>query len=510
MKKKYLVAYCLIILSVGLLCGINSKSILTYTKPEVPSNEYSNNSKININEGLNFIKELQNFLLTLNSNMSVDKVKIAIAQKVYFLANTKDSKVTDYIASELLKSLNKDFKDTKSLLMSISSDLTNIIAKLKSGIDNLILDYDATVQITSSTAALNTEAGSNYSVKLNGYIYYAEGTSTKWVVLLHGYMMNGKLIAQSLAQMYLDQGYNVLAPDLRGFGKSKGSVAMGYLESLDTWDWLGYINNSNNKYIGNRKASKVIIHGVSLGGATTLQSWSQANFGRDLTTRNVIGVVDDCGYDSMTGIINGMTSSGLGSELLKTITGKDSLTEIVGKDNMRNILLNVIKVGIKENEFDLKQDVFYSGNLGTRKMSNVPLYIIHGTVDTTVPFSISKNIVSVKANQAGLLYKFWEVSNMPHAFIVVGVQKDSYQSNLANFITYAENRMNINNSNNNGSSNNNNSNNNSSNNNKTESKDEDKTSSSEKPEDKNEIKPNNNFVKKIVEDIKKALKKIFG
>ena len=57
--------------------------------------------------------------------------------------------------------------------------------------------------------------------------------------------MNGKLMAQALAKMYLNQGYNVLAPDLRGFGKSDGSVAMGYLESLDTWDWLTYINNSN-------------------------------------------------------------------------------------------------------------------------------------------------------------------------------------------------------------------------------------------------------------------------
>ena len=69
--------------------------------------------------------------------------------------------------------------------------------------------------------------------KKNGYIYYSKDKSTKWVILVHGYMMNGKLMANSLAEMYLNKGYNVIAPDLRGFGRSKGSVAMGYLESLD-------------------------------------------------------------------------------------------------------------------------------------------------------------------------------------------------------------------------------------------------------------------------------------
>jgi hypothetical protein len=69
MKKKYLIVYCLMILSVGFIWGINSKSILTYTKLQVSNSVKINNSKININEGLNFIKELQSFILTLNSNM---------------------------------------------------------------------------------------------------------------------------------------------------------------------------------------------------------------------------------------------------------------------------------------------------------------------------------------------------------------------------------------------------------------------------------------------------------
>lgn len=38
---------------------------------------------------------------------------------------------------------------------------------------------------------------------------------------------------------------------------------MGYLESLDVWDWLTYLNK-------NYDCEEIFVHGVSLGGATTV------------------------------------------------------------------------------------------------------------------------------------------------------------------------------------------------------------------------------------------------
>ena len=512
-KYKISSIFCLMVLCFGFFSGFSNSKIMTSFKTQTNNKveeekiveNLANNkniSSVDTQAGIKFIQEIISFIRTLNTNISVEEAKVLIAEKIYLVANSQDSAVVDYIAVNLLQELNKTYENTKSLVSSLITKLSSLISEVSNGLNGLILNYDKQVQIMSTTAALPTEAGSSYSAKLNGYIYYASGNSTKWVVLLHGYMMNGKLMAQALAKMYLNQGYNVLAPDLRGFGKSDGSVAMGYLESLDTWDWLTYINNSNSSGIGNRKASEVIIHGVSLGGATTLQTWTQVNFGRDLTTKNVIGLVDDCGYDSMTGIIKGMTSVDIGKELLKAITGKDNLYDIVGDNNVKNVLMNVIKVGIKANEFDLKQDSFYSGTLGSRKMSNVPLYIIHGTADTTVPFSISKNIVSVKAKQASLLYNFWEVPSMPHAFIIVGVQKDTYQANLASFIKYAENRVNTNN----------NDNKNETDKDKSEEKDKnnDKSSSNNKKDDKKETKQKKNFLEKIIEAIREFFEKLFG
>ena len=121
-------------------------------------------------------------------------------------------------------------------------------------------------------------------------------------------MMSGESMANAIGQVYLDYGYNILAPDLRGAGNSGGETGMGFLESLDIWDWLTYLNTNYN-------VDEVIVHGLSLGGATTLQLWSQKDQGRDLESQHVVGLIDDCGYTSMTGIIQGLLGTVEGIDL---------------------------------------------------------------------------------------------------------------------------------------------------------------------------------------------------
>ena len=115
-----------------------------------------------------------------------------------------------------------------------------------------------------------------------------------------------------LGEMYLEQGYNILAPDLRGAGNTSGSNGMGYLESLDVFDWLTYLNN---RYSNN--CSQILVHGVSLGGATTLFLSGLEVDGQTIKDKNVIGLVDDCGYTSMTGIIKDLLNTVGDSELAR-------------------------------------------------------------------------------------------------------------------------------------------------------------------------------------------------
>ena len=286
---------------------------------------------------------------------------------------------------------------------------------------------DETVNITAETAG--SVLGADQRVSLSGNIYYstlANGErSNKWAVVIHGFMMTGDLMANAVGQMYLDQGYNVLAPDLRGAGSSKGKTGMGYSESLDIWDWLTFLNT-------NYSVDEVIVHGISLGGATTLQLWSQKDQGRDLASQKVVGLVDDCGYTSMTGIIDGLLTLPDGIQELGELLNLPelpSLYDLIGYDNVKKFLISFVGVGLNEGNFDYYQDTFAAG----RVFSDVPILIIHGTDDTTVPYSNSVTVVN-EAKKRNLKTTFWSVEGQPHAFIVAGINKQQYRNQVINFV----------------------------------------------------------------------------
>ena len=286
---------------------------------------------------------------------------------------------------------------------------------------------DETVNITAETAG--SVLGTNQRVSLSGNIYYADlangERSNKWAVLIHGFMMTGELMANAVGQMYLDQGYNVLAPDLRGSGNSQGKTGMGYSESLDIWDWLTFLNM-------NYSVDEVIVHGISLGGATTLQLWSQKEQGRDLVSQHVTGLVDDCGYTSMTGIIEGLLSVPNGIQQLAEMLNLPelpSLYELIGRENVKKFLINFVGVGLNESNFDYDQDTFATG----RAFSDVPILVIHGTSDTTVPYNNSVTVIN-EAKNRNLKATFWSVEGQPHAFIVAGINKQQYRNQIINFV----------------------------------------------------------------------------
>lgn len=294
------------------------------------------------------------------------------------------------------------------------------------------LTKNETVNITSETAG--AISGSDYRVSLSGNIYYANTStgerSNKWVVLIHGFMMSGESMANAVGQVYLDYGYNILAPDLRGSGNSGGKTGMGFMESLDIWDWLTFLNTNYN-------VDEVIVHGLSLGGATTLQLWSQKDQGRDLESQHVVGLIDDCGYTSMTGIIQGLLGTVEGIDLLADVlnlVGVQSLYTLIGEDNIRNFLIDSVGVGLNSSNFAKNQDTFAAG----RVFSNVPILVIHGTDDPIVPYSNSTTVIN-EANNRGLDATLWSVEGQTHAFIVAGIENQEYRNHVIEFINKVSN-----------------------------------------------------------------------
>ncbi|MDW7650471.1 MAG: alpha/beta hydrolase [Bacillota bacterium] len=68
------------------------------------------------------------------------------------------------------------------------------------------------------------------------------------------------------ARFYLEErGYNVLLPDNRGHGESQGHyIGFGRHDRLDCLQWVDEIISRNGE------DSVIVLHGVSMGGATVL------------------------------------------------------------------------------------------------------------------------------------------------------------------------------------------------------------------------------------------------
>lgn len=121
-------------------------------------------------------------------------------------------------------------------------------------------------------------------LKLHAKKFSPAETSNHWAILIHGYGRDGTF-AYDYAEEYLKRGWNVLIPDLRAAGESEGTfITMGALESRDIVLWSEKISSDNPD-------AKIIIHGVSMGAATTLLTAAQE-------PKNLCAVVEDCGFTS--------------------------------------------------------------------------------------------------------------------------------------------------------------------------------------------------------------------
>lgn len=275
---------------------------------------------------------------------------------------------------------------------------------------------DFTPDIVVSDMMANTAgrlSGENYRVKLSGNIFFSNPdengnpTSNKWVVLVHGFLMSGESITNTLGQMYLDQGFNILAPDMRGFGNSEGSVALGYLESLDMWDWITYINENYSE-----NCDEIIVHGLSLGGATTVFLSGLEVDGETLKDKKVIGLIEDCGYSSMSEIVATSAST----------------------DDPKAYIMDSLDVGLTEENFDELEN-----GLNSIAKCSVPLLIVHGTDDTTVPYENSDRIYNAAVENENIPYvQRYSAEGQGHAFIFMGTNYDEYKGHVETFINKAE------------------------------------------------------------------------
>lgn len=108
----------------------------------------------------------------------------------------------------------------------------------------------------------------------------------------HGYRSSPMTDFSGGSELSFQLGHNVLLVDQRAHGKSSGcTITFGILERRDLLRWVDYAV----KRFG--KETKIILYGISMGGATVLMASELA------LPENVRGIIADCPYASALDII---------------------------------------------------------------------------------------------------------------------------------------------------------------------------------------------------------------
>lgn len=134
-------------------------------------------------------------------------------------------------------------------------------------------------------------------ISLCGY-FAKQKPDAPWIVLIHGYKGRASRMAKYFDHLY-SIGYNVLAVDLRGHGKSRGAwIGLGFLDKDDIHCWVQWIKKNENQ-------PTIILYGTSMGGSASLIYGGCNGDG-------ISGIISDCAPSDMPRIIRRVLSHRLG------------------------------------------------------------------------------------------------------------------------------------------------------------------------------------------------------
>ncbi len=246
------------------------------------------------------------------------------------------------------------------------------------------------------------------NVNLKGYLI-RNGNSKKTVIICHGYgdskfMVGGrtpnsvKVDNLQLSKLFLNQGYNALLFDFRGHGEYAGrdGVTIGFKEQQDL---LGAVNFVKSKGIGN----KIGVIGFSMGAATALSAL-------DKTDKINFAIADSPFSDLKNYLYTNM----------KVWTGLPNFPFVP------MIVLN----------FKLIYGVDYSTiiPLNSVKKSTIPILLIHGKGDTTIPYTESVKMEKLLKNKNSKLVLFKDSVHVGSYFMY----QTQYEETIKKFLMSTE------------------------------------------------------------------------
>ena len=200
----------------------------------------------------------------------------------------------------------------------------------------------------------------------HAYYLRAANACGRTAVMVHGYKDAAVKFFYFMRMYNRDLGYNVLMPDLHGHGLSEGDdIQMGWKDADDLLFWTSV---AEQLFRCENHPSRVIVHGVSMGAATTM-----VLSGMDNVPEYVRGYIEDCGYTSVWDEF---------SLMLKEMFSLPSFPLM----HCTSALCRM-KYG-----WDFKE----ASPLESIRRCKRPMLMIHGDQDTFVPFSMFRPLVDAK------------------------------------------------------------------------------------------------------------------
>jgi|GEM_PF-1085276 len=241
------------------------------------------------------------------------------------------------------------------------------------------------------------EIMSDDGLRLRGAILRAEeGKSAGMTaVVVHGHLCCAGEEG-FISKMFNDAGYDVLAMDQRGHGKSDGgTITMGRLEAGDVVEWV--------KYMAERfPENRIVVYGASMGGNTVCRISDRT------LPEQVVCLIDDCGYCRADEAV--------------MMTLRHDFPGLILKGAVNGVCSLAYRVlqGAKIKETDAR---------GPVSRARLPMLFIHGTEDTIVECDDSRKLYSLHPGKKKLV--LFDGAKHNYSFFT---DRDRYEREVFDFI----------------------------------------------------------------------------
>ena len=228
--------------------------------------------------------------------------------------------------------------------------------------------------------------------------YYHQKDGAPIHLYMHGYRSTPLRDFAKSGCAAIDGGYNLLLVDQRAHGESEGeALSFGINERYDCLLWAEYLAKRFPD-------SKIILHGISMGGATVLMASELP------LPKEVACIISDCPYSSPKEIIIRVT---------------DNTLRLPGR-----LLFPVVWLGAR---IFGKFSVTAATPERAVKSASIPILLIHGDADDFVPTYMSEVIYKSIPDGRGRLVK---IPDADHAVAAI-VGGEEYRRLMHEFIESA-------------------------------------------------------------------------